>query len=118
MTTMSPHDIAGLAEEHFERWRRLHDDRRFRVEQLAALAAEAPCGPRHASVNQALRMAASAALREIDAALERMEQGRYGRCVQCAQLLPAGRLDTLPMAALCVSCHYNEQNCSAAVRRT
>ncbi len=117
MSTMSPQDVAGLAEQHFERWRRLHDERRFRVEQLRALEAEPPCGPRHESVNLALRVAASAMLREIDAALARMDQGVYGLCVRCAQSLPAGRLDTLPMASLCMPCHYNEQNCSPAVRR-
>lgn len=44
---LSPHDVADLDEQHFERWRRLQDERRFRVEQLGALAAEPPCGPRH-----------------------------------------------------------------------
>ena len=118
MSTMSPHAVAGLAEQHFDHWRRLHDGRRFRIEQLAALAAEPPCGPRHASVNQALRMAAGATLDEIDGALARMEQGVYGLCVTCSQQLPPGRLDTLPMAALCMPCHYNAQNCSAAVSRS
>lgn len=118
MSTLSSHDVTGLSELHFERWRRLHDDRRLRVEQLASLAVEPACGRRHASVNQALSMAASATLREIDAALARMEQGSYGLCVKCSQPLSASRLDTLPMAPLCMSCHYNEQNCSAAVRRT
>ncbi len=117
MSTMSPHDVAGLAEHHFELWRRLHDDRRFRVEQLAALAAEPPGDRRHASVNEALRIAASATLREIDAALARMEEGRYGVCVTCAQPLPASRLATLPMAPLCMACHYNEQNCAPTATR-
>lgn len=115
---MSPHDVADLDEQHYERWRRLHEEHRFRVEQLASLEAEPPCGRRHASVNQALHMAASTTLREIDAALARMEQGGYGLCVECAQPLSASRLDTLPMTPLCMQCHYNEQNCSAAVRRT
>lgn len=112
--TMSPHDIADLDEQHFERWRRLQDGRRFRVEQLGALAAEPPCGPRHESVNLALRMAAGVMLREIDDALERMNQGRYGLCVSCSRPLPASRLDTLPMAPLCMSCHFKEQNPSVA----
>lgn len=118
MSTMSPHDIAGLAGQHFEHWRRLQEERRFRVEQLAALAAEPPCSPRHENVNQALRMAAGAVVREIDAALERMKHGRYGLCVACTAPLPASRLDALPMAALCMSCHYNEENCRVAPGRT
>ena len=42
MSTMSPHDVTDLAEQHFERWRRLHDERRFRVEQLDALDRSPP----------------------------------------------------------------------------
>lgn len=110
MTTMSPHDVTGLAVQHIEHWRRLHDERRFRVEQLDALDRESPSSDPHASVNEALRMAAAKTLREIDAALERMTEGRYGLCVTCSQALPDDRLTLLPMAALCMSCHYNEQN--------
>jgi RNA polymerase-binding transcription factor DksA len=118
MSTMSPHhDVADLAEKHFERWRRLHDERRFRVEQLAALEAEPPSGRRHESGNQALHMAAVAILCDIDAALARMDEGRYGLCVSCSQPLPAGRLDVLPMVALCMRCHYNDQNCRLGAER-
>ena len=118
MSTMSPHhDVAGLSEKHFERWRRLQDERRFRVEQLAALEAERPSGRRLEGVNQALRMAAVAILGEIDAALARMDEGRYGLCVSCSQPLPAGRLDVLPMVALCMSCHYTDQNCRLGAQR-
>lgn len=110
MTTLSPHNVTRLAAHHFERWRRLHDERRFRVEQLDALDREAPSSDPHASVNQALRLAATTTLRDIDAALKRMEEGRYGLCVTCSQPLPDDRLNLLPMAPLCISCHYHEQN--------
>lgn len=118
MSTMSPHDIAGLSEQHFERWRRLHDERRFRVEQLAALEAESAPSQRHESVNRALHIAAATTLREIDAALMRMDQGRYGRCVKCSRPMPAERLDVLPMADLCMPCHYKEQDSPDAAGRT
>lgn len=111
MSTMSPHDVAGLAEQHFDRWRRLHDERRFRVEQLAALDSQPPSSERHSTVDKTLRIAAVTTLREIDAALARMDEGSYGLCVSCSQPLPDDRLDVLPMAPLCMSCHYNEQNC-------
>ena len=114
MSTMSPHDVTDLAEQHFPRWRHLHDERRFRVEQLAALDEEPVSCHRQASVNKALRMAATTALCEIDAALARMDQGRYGLCVTCSQPLPDARLDVLPMAPQCMSCHYNGQNCRNA----
>jgi DnaK suppressor protein len=38
------------------------------------------------------------------AALARIEQSRYGQCVDCDHEIPEGRLDALPDAARCVNC--------------
>ncbi len=97
-----------------DRWQRLEDERRFRVQQLADLEAETPASPRHESVRRMLSASACVALAEIDAALARMAEGRYGQCVTCGRQLDDERLDVLPMASLCMSCHYNEQNCRLA----
>ena len=43
-------------------------------------------------------------VKEIDQALERLDDGSYGRCESCGQPIPAGRLLALPWAALCVPC--------------
>lgn len=94
---------------------RLLEERRFRAEQIAALDAERPPTPRHQDVHQALRTAAATALVEIDAALDRMAAGRYGRCVGCGRQIPTDRLDVLPMTALCMSCHFDAQNSSLPV---
>ncbi len=118
MSTMSPPEATGLDERHDGRWDRLHEERWFRVEQLAALAAEPLSGLRHASVNESLRVGATTALDEIDAALARMDQGRYGLCIACSQPLPAHRLDILRWIPLCKPCHYNEQSCRRAMGRT
>jgi RNA polymerase-binding transcription factor DksA len=50
----------------------------------------------------ALRSAARARLAEIDAALERVAAGTYGRCVICGDPIPAGRLQARPFAATCL----------------
>ena len=118
MSTMSTHDVTDRDERQRERRRLLDDERRFRVEQLSALEADPTFSPWQEGVNQTLRAAALAALREIDAALERMHQGRYGLCVKCSQPLPASRLDTIPRAPLCMPCHYTEQNRRPAGERT
>lgn len=107
-------DAVVPAGPHAQRWRRLHDERRFRVGQLADLDHEPAHTPRHQSVQQALRIAAATALAQIDAALDRLAEGTYGRCIQCARPIPDERLDILPMTALCMPCHYNEQNCRIA----
>ena len=43
-------------------------------------------------------------LTEIDAALLRMDQGRYGLCTSCGNEIALGRLQVRPQAALCISC--------------
>jgi DnaK suppressor protein len=102
-----------------ERWRRLQDERRFRLQQIADLEAETPVSQRHESVNRLLRVSAGIALAEIDAALARLAEGHYGVCVRCGGEIDPQRLAILPMAPLCMNCHYNEQNCRlAAVLRS
>jgi len=41
---------------------------------------------------------------EVLAALARIEQHTYGRCVDCGGEIPEGRLDARPDAARCVGC--------------
>jgi RNA polymerase-binding protein DksA len=43
-------------------------------------------------------------LREIDAALERIDKGTYGRCESCGAPIPEERLEARPIARLCVEC--------------
>jgi RNA polymerase-binding protein DksA len=43
-------------------------------------------------------------LAEIDAALERIEQGKFGRCEECGEAIPRARLQALPYTRHCVSC--------------
>jgi DnaK suppressor protein len=51
-----------------------------------------------------LRAQAREQLRELDAALERVRAGNYGRCEQCGQPIGQARLTALPAARLCVTC--------------
>ena len=41
---------------------------------------------------------------EVLAALVRIEENTYGRCVDCSGDIPEGRLDARPDAARCVGC--------------
>jgi RNA polymerase-binding protein DksA len=43
-------------------------------------------------------------LREIDAALSRIDDGTYGECEGCGEPIPGPRLVALPEARLCVAC--------------
>lgn len=47
---------------------------------------------------------ARATVVEIDRALQKIEDGTYGICEQCGNVIPDARLQALPYAALCVTC--------------
>lgn len=44
------------------------------------------------------------ALTTIDAALNRIEAGGYGECIDCGVQIPAARLDASPEVTRCVPC--------------
>jgi RNA polymerase-binding transcription factor DksA len=43
-------------------------------------------------------------LSDVEAALERMDQGRYGLCQVCARPIPLERLTVVPQARYCGRC--------------
>ena len=43
-------------------------------------------------------------LRDIDAALERIEAGEYGQCEQCGNDIGHARLEVQPTATRCIEC--------------
>ena len=43
-------------------------------------------------------------LREVNDALERIDQGTFGVCENCRQRIPKRRLDALPYARYCLRC--------------
>jgi DnaK suppressor protein len=49
-------------------------------------------------------------LEQIEAALERIADGSYGRCEACGKSIPKARLDAIPYAALCVKCASQQEN--------
>ena len=43
-------------------------------------------------------------LRSIDQALERIENGAYGKCERCGQQIAEERLEAIPHATRCIDC--------------
>ena len=52
----------------------------------------------------------TAELRQIDAALARMEAGTYGQCIDCGVEIPAARLHAAPEAPRCITCQEKAEN--------
>ena len=49
----------------------------------------------------------------IDAALDRLDRGTYGRCVDCGAAISPARLERNPEAARCVICQQRREDSSA-----
>lgn len=45
----------------------------------------------------------------IDAALARIEQGRYGLCLKCGKRIPQARLEAIPYAFMCIECKSSDE---------
>jgi RNA polymerase-binding protein DksA len=54
--------------------------------------------------NQAMLANDRALERRIEAALRRLDEGKYGICERCGKPIPARRLEALPYVTLCVDC--------------
>jgi len=48
-------------------------------------------------------------LAEVRDALARMDAGSYGVCTRCGAEIPAGRLEAVPAASLCMTCKQAEE---------
>jgi DnaK suppressor protein len=49
------------------------------------------------------------AINQIEAAIERIEDGRFGLCEECGIKIPKPRLEAIPYAALCVDCASQQE---------
>jgi DnaK suppressor protein len=60
-------------------------------------------------VNSQLAETESRELAQIEDALERIRQGRYGLCDGCEQEIPLARLQAVPYALRCINCQRESE---------
>jgi len=106
-TALSAEDLAALRDILLEQ--RLF--RRDQLQQIAAATAatggDGPPGRQDAAqIEVTVKLAASArmVLSDVEAALVRMEEGRYGVCHLCRQRVSRDRLTVVPQARYCSRC--------------
>ncbi len=51
-------------------------------------------------------------LKSIENALKRINEGKYGYCLQCGKKIPEGRLRAIPSSVLCVECKSENERLS------
>ncbi|MFD7295261.1 TraR/DksA family transcriptional regulator [Streptomyces sp. NPDC059897] len=108
---LSLQDLVALRDD-------LHEQRRFREDQLRLLAEAAASRPRrslpqhspaHSQVDQALAACARMVLTDVEAALDRISEGRYGRCHHCRRTIDRDRLMIVPQARYCARCPHTPE---------
>ena len=52
--------------------------------------------------NQGIVDAEREMLAQVNAALQRLDEGKYGICARCGKAIPSRRLEAIPYATLCV----------------
>lgn len=56
------------------------------------------------TVNLPLERALEKQLQDVEVALKRIEEGKYGLCKYCGQMIEEKRLDARPTSSACISC--------------
>ena len=96
--------------ENAERLARLEHDHDRLVAATEASNADDEHDPEGATIaferehTAALAARAREHLADIDAALARLDAGRYGTCVRCGAPVSPARLEARPAAATCIAC--------------
>jgi RNA polymerase-binding transcription factor DksA len=120
-TFLPTHDLPHpqLAENLATLREMLHEQREFRLQQLADLTEpsgtdhQSGQGPNpgaqpgdagHVEVTRALTVAARQALDNVELALERIRSGQYGTCLTCGETISLDRLYVIPQSNQCVDC--------------
>ena len=49
-------------------------------------------------------------LGSIDSALERIDDGSYGKCIQCDGMISKARLNAIPYTPVCIKCAELQEN--------
>lgn len=95
--------------EHLEK--RLQETREELAQLDERLEAKGDYGPGRGDplivrweVNLALREDIKQRARQLEEALERLEEGNYGICESCGRPIDPERLEILPRTSLCVDC--------------
>lgn len=96
--------LLRMREELVSKSRRLKDDSLSLgtdgIQDMADLASNTY----NADILMSLSNAEMNLLREIDAALDKIEKGTYGICEECEEAISEKRLEANPVARYCINC--------------
>jgi DnaK suppressor protein len=101
------------------RRRQLTEDLHLRIERIRENGSHTPLGQEPddgdpCDLDVRLMEIATATLRRIDVAIERLDEGRYGRCTRCLAPISEARLRAMPFAVCCQRCETAHEREAAA----
>lgn len=101
--------LQARREELAQAVRALVSQRRGRQVERAADEAAWAAETLHDEIQVALMDRYHQQMRLIDAALERLAEGEYGRCQDCSRFIGLPRLRALPFAQRCSTCQSRDE---------
>ena len=110
----STHNRDELRHTLVEHRAQLADSIQWRITRIRehgsdAAAAREPDDGDGGDLDVRLLEIAVATLRRIDAAIERLETGAYGRCTRCRGAIAEARLRAMPFAVCCRQCEMRRE---------
>ncbi|TVP93563.1 MAG: TraR/DksA family transcriptional regulator [Pseudomonadaceae bacterium] len=101
MSQITRQQLQDLRDEYATRGEKL---RRDLSQAYPSDSAEQAQARENDEVMEALLAEADELLAQVDAAIERYQQGTYGVCTQCGERISDARLQALPVAQACIDC--------------
>ncbi|ADG88346.1 molecular chaperone DnaK [Thermobispora bispora] len=110
---VSGSESTGLSEVQVQAIREeLEEQLEWRNSQLKELRAVVDTGGAEDTARLAVLndiAATEQAVRELEATLERLKDGTYGRCDDCGSAIPFNRLKIRPLARYCINCQRRHE---------
>jgi DnaK suppressor protein len=107
--------LVRLRGETYERIREIRRDQEQEAERDPGDEMDAARASSDVETHAGLIGRAEDKLKQLDEALARLEEGRYGACMNCGEPIPMERLIAVPFALYCVDC---QQKRSGLERRS
>ena len=101
-TTQAKERLLAREQELLRDMRRLGDDAREAKETQVEDSIDAVGSSENQALNFRMDTVASEELAQVQAALQRVEDGTYGTCVDCGRAISDARLEALPWTPYCV----------------
>jgi DnaK suppressor protein len=103
------------------RRRQLTEDLQLRIDRIRENGSQAPLAKEPddgdpCDLDVSLMELTTAMLRRLDVAIERLDNGRYGRCTRCRGPISEARLRAMPFAVSCQQCETTREREEASRR--